>query len=205
VQAHARRASVSRRYAAGVVCAGLLLAAAAALRGQDAVQKPTFGSGVQLVAVDVRVTDRSGTPVADLTAQDFDVTIDGKPRKVESAAFVTAATGAAGAPARPVSAAALELPPESFYSTNAAQAPSGGEGRLIALLVDQSSFAGPASRAAVTAAQRFLDQLGSTDRVALATFPGLGPRSAFTTNHPAVRKALERIVGSLEPWPLVDP
>jgi VWFA-related protein len=196
-----RRVSAIRLRAAGLVCAGLLLSGTAPLDGQDKRQ-PAFTAGVQLVAVDVRVTDRDGRPVGDLTAQDFDVTIDGKPRKVESAAFVTASTAA---PARAVSASALELPPEAFYSSNAGEAPPGEEGRLIALLVDQGSFSGPASRAAVTAAQRFLDQLGPSDRVMLATLSGVGPRMAFTTNHGAVRKALERIVGTLEPWLLIDP
>ncbi len=197
----ARRAFASRRWAAGLLCAGLLLTGTASLDGQDKA-RPVFTSGVQLVAVDVRVTDRDGRPIGDLTAQDFDVTIDGKRRTVESASFVTAASAASARPPKPT---ALALPPEAFYSSNAGEAPPGEEGRLIALLVDQGSFAGPASRAAVTAAQRFLDQLGPSDRVMLASLPGLGPRLAFTTNHAAVRQALERIVGTLEPWLLIDP
>lgn len=196
----ARRARATRRRAARLLFTGLLTLGAGALHGQ--VQAPpVFKSGVELVAIDVRVTDRDGGPVGGLAAQDFDVTIDGKPRRVVSVDFVAASSDA---PARPAPAAA-ELPPEAVYSSNADEAPAGSEGRLIALLVDQGSFAGPASRAAVSAARRFLDRLGPFDRVSLATFPGPGPRLAFTTNHAAVAKALETIAGSLDPWPIIDP
>jgi len=194
-------AFVSRLWGAALLCAGLVLPQMPSASGQDRPQ-PVFTSGVQLIAVDVRVTDRDGRPIADLAAQDFDVTIDGRPRKVETVRFVEAASTA---PAVPPAPTRVELPPETFYSSNAGEAPPGEEGRLVALLIDQGSFAGPASRAAVTAAQRFLDQLGPADRVMLASLPGSGPRLAFTTNHAAVRKALERIVGTLEPWLLIDP
>jgi VWFA-related protein len=202
----ARRVCAVRSWTAGLLWTVLLLLRLPSVSGQDKPQ-PVFKSGVQLVAVDVRVTDRDGRPVGDLAAGDFDVTIDGKPRKVESVRFLTFSSAAPPRPAppRPATPATSELPPEAVYSSNAGEAPQGEEGRLIALLVDQSSFAGPASRAAVTAAQRFLDQLGPSDRVMLASLPGLGPRLAFTTNHAAVRKALERIVGTLEPWLLIDP
>ncbi len=200
----ARRSFANRSWTAGLLCAGLLLTGTAPLDGQDKAQ-PVFKAGVQVVAIDVRVIDRDGRPIGDLTAQDFDVTIDGKPRKVESASFVAAESVAPAAATALVRPTAPELAPEAFYSSNAGEAPPASEGRLIALLVDQGSFSGPASRVAVTAAGRFLDQLRPSDRVALAVFPGAGPRLAFTTNHEAVRKALERIMGSLEPWPLVDP
>jgi VWFA-related protein len=179
---------------------GLAFALVSSLRGQVPAA-PVFKSGVELVAIDVRVSDRDGRPLAGLTPGDFEVSIDGKPRRVVSADFVAAATGER---ARGASAVA-ELPPEAVYSSNADETPAGGQGRLIALLIDQGSFEGRASRAATTAAQRFLDRLGPSDRVSLATFPGPGPRVAFTTNHALVREALDRVAGSVEPWPIVDP
>jgi VWFA-related protein len=191
---------VTRRQTARVFGAGFLVVLVSFLHGQEQ-KPPVFKSGVELVAIDVRVTDRDGRPLADLTPGDFEVAIDGKPRRVVSADFVTAASGA---PARGTSAAA-DLPPEAVYSSNADETPAESQGRLIALLIDQGSFDGRASRAATMAAQRFLDRLGPTDRVSLTTFPGPGPRVAFTTNHALVRSALDRVVGSVEPWPIVDP
>jgi VWFA-related protein len=47
-------------------------------------QQPTFRSGVNLVRVDVAVTDRRGMPVADLTERDFEVFEDGAPQSIES-------------------------------------------------------------------------------------------------------------------------
>ena len=191
---------VTRRKAARLLGAGLAFAIVSSPHGQ--VQNPpVFKSGVELVAIDVRVIDRDGRPLGDLTPGEFEVTIDGKPRRVVSADFVTAAPGE---PTRGTSAA-TELPPEAVYSSNADDAPAGGQGRLIALLIDQGSFEGRASRAATMVAQRFLGRLGPSDRVSLTTFPGPGPRVAFTTNHALVRAALDRVVGSMEPWPFVDP
>ena len=86
----ARRSFASRSRAAVLLCAGLVLLQMPSVLGQVKTP-PVYTSGVQLVAVDVRVTDRDGRPIGDLTARDFDVTIDGKPRKVEAASFVTAA------------------------------------------------------------------------------------------------------------------
>jgi hypothetical protein len=53
----------------------VFVALAAAVSGQQ----PTFRSGVDLIAVDVHVIDRSGAPVVDIPAGQFPVTIDGGP------------------------------------------------------------------------------------------------------------------------------
>ena len=58
----------------------LLLALAALMA--PVFQQQTFKTGVDLVAVDVTVVDRNGTPVENLTAADFEVWIAGRPRKV---------------------------------------------------------------------------------------------------------------------------
>ena len=186
---------------AALLAAGFAALGAASLPAQDQAQ-PVFKSGVQVVAVDVRVTDRDGRPIGDLTAADFDVTIDGRPRKVESANFVTVS---AGAPPKAAAPTAVVEPPSAFYSTNTGEAPAAADGRLIALLVDQGTFSGPASRGVVGAVQRFLGQLLPSDRVSLATIPGPGPRVPFTTNQAAVGQAVGRIVGTMQPWPFVSP
>jgi len=55
---------------------------------QDPGGQPIFRAGVDLVRVDVSVTGRRDEPVADLTADDFVVTEDDVPQKVESAQFI---------------------------------------------------------------------------------------------------------------------
>ena len=50
---------------------------------QEAGQ-PTFRSGIDVVQVDVSVLDRSRVPVRGLTAADFIVLEDGKPRPIRS-------------------------------------------------------------------------------------------------------------------------
>src|ERR1700730_14777152 len=50
----------------------------------DGQQTPTFRAGVNFVRVDVIVSNRTGNPVADLKPEDFEVTEQGKPQKVET-------------------------------------------------------------------------------------------------------------------------
>ena len=53
-------------------------------------QAPVFRSGVEVMEVDVTVVDAKGMPVRDLRVPDFTVTIDGQPRRVISAEFISA-------------------------------------------------------------------------------------------------------------------
>ena len=89
----------------------------AMLAASQAPQPPraTFKSAVDLVPVDVSVVDRNGRPVPDLTAQDFTLLVDGKPRQIASAEFISIAATPEAVPAR-----SLE------YSSNAGAA--GGHG-----------------------------------------------------------------------------
>ena len=43
-------------------------------------QEPVFRAGVDLVTVDAIVVDSDGRPVTGLTADDFTITVEGKPR-----------------------------------------------------------------------------------------------------------------------------
>ena len=84
---------------AGVVALAVSLAAWQDQPPGAAGQKPpTFKSGVDLVAVDVNVVDRNGQPVAGLTAEQFEVSVDGKPRRVASATFLDYASAKAAEP-----------------------------------------------------------------------------------------------------------
>ncbi len=53
-------------------------------QSQRPAQPPTFRAGVNFVSVDVIASDKRGQPVADLSQDDFEVTEDGKPQKIET-------------------------------------------------------------------------------------------------------------------------
>lgn len=148
---------------------------------QDA-QPPraTFKSSVDLVPVDVSVVDKDGRPVPDLTAQDFSLLVDGKPRRIASAEFIAIADSAEAAPPRA---------PE--YSSNVGAA----GGRLIMLVVDAEGIGIGRGKTAIEAARRFVGTLNRADRVALVVLPGVGPQVEFTTNHALVQSLLANVVG----------
>src|SRR5438067_2131703 len=50
---------------------------------------PRFRSGVDVVGVDVTVVDDRGRPIEGLGPSDFTVRIDGRPRRVVSAEFIS--------------------------------------------------------------------------------------------------------------------
>src|SRR5262245_15113140 len=62
--------------------------AAAVVVGQERQQPPVFPTSVDLVNVDVYVTDADGKPVTGLTADDFEVFENGQYRKIAAFAAV---------------------------------------------------------------------------------------------------------------------
>src|SRR4051812_40520684 len=63
--------------------------------GQQPPQTPTFRSSVTLVTVDVVVLDRDGKPVPGLTADDFQIKLNGKVQPVRALSYVQVAAQAA--------------------------------------------------------------------------------------------------------------
>lgn len=62
--------------------------AAPANQTPERAQQPPIRTGINFVRVDVIVTDNKGEPVLDLKPEDFTVTEDGKPQKVEQFSVV---------------------------------------------------------------------------------------------------------------------
>jgi len=161
------------------------LAAVLSLAMLAAVQDPqpprtTFKSTVDLVPVDVSVVDKNGSPLSTLAAADFTLTVDGKPRRIASAEFISIVDTAAAEP----------IPPRPVeYSSNA----GAGAGRLIMLVVDSEGIGIGRGKTAFEAARRFVRTLNRADRVALVVLPGLGPQLEFTTNHELVQSLLANV------------
>ncbi len=154
-------------------------AAQTATPAQEPQPKPTFKSSVDLVPVDVNVLDRTGRPVADLTAQDFSLKVDGKLRRIATAQFIA------------VTRNVEQSAPAADYSTNP---PSGGA-RLIMIVIDQGNIGTARGKYAIESAQRFISRLSPADRIGLTTIPGAGAQIDFTANHALVQTALQKIVG----------
>ena len=60
--------------------------------GEGGAAQPTFRSGVELVTIDVVATDRSGKPVHNLKASDFELFEDGRTQPIKTFQFIDAST-----------------------------------------------------------------------------------------------------------------
>jgi VWFA-related protein len=171
-------------FAAALTASLLTLAAARVTSAQDQRPQPVFGADVDVIAVDVNVVDKQGRPVRGLVPEDFTVTVDGAPRRVLSADFVSQAA---------------ETEPEAVPSPSPDRLVSSNEGvrrgRMVIVVVDQGNIRPGVGRHALNAADRLLDALNPQDQVALVTMPGGGPQVDLTTEHARVRDALKRIIG----------
>jgi VWFA-related protein len=187
----------------GSVAAVTLIAATGALGGavglvavsQDRLPagQSLFRAGADLVAVDFLAVDASGRPVADLTAKDLTLKVDGRVREIRAFQFVKVSPTGAEAPV-PVAA----LGPA--YGTNDAAVP----GRVVILVIDRDEIRPADGKPVFDAAARFLDRLAPIDRAGVLTLPNGEVEADLTTNHERVRRVLSRIVGQFTrptaPW-----
>jgi VWFA-related protein len=160
---------------------GLVMGEAFLLHAQ---QTPVFRGGVTLVSVDVSVLDKDGQPVPGLTADDFEVKLDGHVQPVRALVYehVSDRTQpspiAATAPTREV--------------TNAVRPP---DPRLFVILLDDLSIGPSRGKGMFFAASRFVDGLQPSDVVGMTTSSG-----TFTVNptrdHEAVDLAVRHTAGA---------
>jgi VWFA-related protein len=174
------------------LCLGVILTAGAAWLSAQAtsqtqtdppVQGPTFRTGVDVIAVDVSVSDPNGRPVEDLLAPDFAVKIDGEPRRVVSADHVRIDLEAARREAAD--------PFETMFTTNL-KPPNG---RMFVIAVDQLGIRFGGARALLDTAAKFLDKLSPADRVAFVAYPEPGISVGFTDDKLRLKQAMVRVVG----------
>src|SRR5689334_10412937 len=88
-------------------------------------QSPTFRAGVDVITFDVSVLDRDRRPIRGLTAADFTLLEDGKPRQV-------VAFSAVELPSMPaaLTPSGIDTVPPDVVSNN------GPQGRLVVILID---------------------------------------------------------------------
>jgi hypothetical protein len=116
----------------------------------------TFRSAVDLIAVDVHVMDGRGRTPATLEPDDFQVTLDGRPRRVVSATLTQ--HGLKALP--PFSPLFGQSRPGASDSVTPIPESEGGAPRTFIISLDTSSFRTLDIRPAVLAAQRFVRQVG---------------------------------------------
>ena len=166
-----------------VVLLAIVVAAGARFH---AAQQPTFRAGVELVAVDVQVVTSSGLPIAGLSPDKFEVSINGRRRRVVSAEMVRYEVVAS------TTSAPTSAPDEATASV---QAPT--EGRVYIIAIDVLSFQPEATRLVAAAAREFIQKLQPTDLVGLAAIPN-GAEVDPTTDHASVINRLDSVIGSGE-------
>src|SRR5436190_12057087 len=172
-----RLVTISALAATAAVAAGL------GARAQQA--PPTFRATVDLIAVDAQVVDRAGNPISTLDRDNFEVTIDGRKRRVVSASLVQAA------PASVIG---------SLAAAHAAPA-APAAGRTFILAIDAGSFTPGETLSVLTAAKEFVRRLPPDDQVGLFTLPPRGANVLPSSNHGAVRVALDHIIGERQSLP----
>ncbi|MCA1649807.1 MAG: VWA domain-containing protein, partial [Acidobacteria bacterium] len=149
-------------------------------------QRQTFRSGVDLIEVDVIVTDQRGKPVVGLTRSDFEIFEDGQP--VEIASFQAIALEEVHTPPSP------SVSGDSNPLLGSNEVPL--DGRLFVLLLDDFSIGFSAGRLqrVEQIATLFVERLGATDQAALMLASG---RSALQVEFTADKRRLFAAVDKL--------
>jgi VWFA-related protein len=168
-----------------------LLAAARAAAAHAPQEPPRFRASVEVTSLDVSVVDDQGKPITTLRPQDFSVRIDGNPRNVISAEWVSLTAGANASPP--------PAPPDG-YSTN--EQATGG--RLIVLVVDEPNIRFGGAMGITRAANAFVDRLMPSDRIAVAGIGQGAPATPFTADHQRVKQAIARMTGQKHSGRFVD-
>jgi VWFA-related protein len=158
--------------------------------------RPTFRGGTDLVQLDVVVLDKDRHPVTGLTAEDFVVLEDGKPRPIQAFAPVT-----------------LPAPETATTSTRAAWTRTiaddvvtnqrAEEGRLVVILMDRTiPMEGPTTTARAIA-KGAIDALGPNDLAAIVRDTGFandGSQQDFTADRQRLYASIDRpFVGLVNP------
>lgn len=156
---------------------------------------------VNLVQVDVAVTDAKGQPVSDLKAEDFEVSQDGVPQTVTTFSYVQEGVKPA-VPTPPASQGPVVVPPPPV-SLNLNQVK-----RVIALVVDDLGLS-PVSMAQIRSGlKKFVDHdMLPGDLVAIIrTGGGIGALQQFTTDKRLLYASIDHLkynfngrVGSFRP------
>lgn len=171
----------------------LLMFSLTSVRAQTATPTPRSGDddvvkiSVNLIQVDVTVTDSKGNPVTDLKPEDFEILENGEKQKISNFSFVSAVRTRA-AEVKPVKDKVdIPVPPTAVRREDVR--------RTIALVVDDLSLSFRSAYDVRRALRKYVDeQMRDGDLVAIIrTGSGTGALQQFTTDKQLLYAAIERV------------
>jgi VWFA-related protein len=168
----------------------LLLITAALVSTQDppapqGTAQPTFRAGVNVVRVDVIVTDASGNPVTDLAQEEFEIVEDGRPQTIDLFRQIRI-DGSAPDAARPR---------QVLNRDTEEREASRDDVRIFAILLADYQVCTERSRLVRDALASFVSKLGRTDLVAVM-HPLTSVRDlVFTYDHDSILTTIQRFEG----------
>ena len=166
----------------------MLLAALAAVHlAAQQVPPQTFRSGREVLTIEASVRDAQDGPLTDLRPEEFEVKIDGQPRRVLTAQPF--GTDGGRAPA------AADASPIPHFTSNADVSP----GRLVVFAIDRDSMRPGGEKAAIETAAKMLDQLSPSDAAGAVGLPGSGIE--LTRDHAAVAAFIKTTMTGTMPSP----
>jgi VWFA-related protein len=173
----------------GSLAASVALASAAVAFAQTPPTQPppSFRAGVNLVRLDVRVTDRDGRPVRDIRQDELEVIQEGERRPIVFFRHIAEATASY--------ADVVNQTVAGEVSTNQGAA----RGHLFVFVFDQTHITTGNEQRVRLAAQRFLEtRVRPGDRVAAYALGGPGPQIGFTADARRVSAQLAKVRGMAE-------
>jgi VWFA-related protein len=168
----------------------LLLITVAVVSTQDPAapqgdRQPTFRTGVNIVRVDVIVTDDNGNPVTDLTKDEFEIVEDGKVQTIDLFRQIRIDG----------TVPSIERPRQVLTRDSEEREASREDVRIFAVLLADYQVCAARSRLVRDALTTFIGKLGPNDLVAVMT-PLTSIRDlAFTYDHDSIVQTLQRFEG----------
>jgi VWFA-related protein len=147
--------------------------------------QPTFRTGVNVVRVDVIVTDNSGNPVTDLTKDEFEIIEDGQSQTIDLFRQIRID----GTPSY------IERPRQVLTRDTEEREASRDDVRIFAILLADYQVCAERSRPVRDALTTFINKLGPNDLVAVM-HPLTSVRDlAFTYDHDSILQTIQRFEG----------
>jgi VWFA-related protein len=149
---------------------------------------PIFRTGINFVRVDVIISDNKGNAVADLTQNDFEVSEDGKPQKIETFKLVKLDGGRSES---------IKEPPRPIRNDYDEEMEAARDDvRLFAIFLDDYHVRRGASLSVRNPLSTFIENsLGPSDMIGVM-YPLESTASVrMTRNHSAVMRALQQFKG----------
>ena len=148
-------------------------------------RQPTFRTGVNIVRVDVIVTDDNGNPVTDLTKDEFEIVEDGKVQTIDLFRQIRIDG----------TVPSVERTRQALTRDSEEREASREDVRIFAVLLADYQVCAARSRLVRDALTTFIGRLGPNDLVAVMT-PLTSIRDlAFTYDHDSIVQTLQRFEG----------